>query len=318
MKRIKKKQKRESWSFGVFEFSQEQDPQDLFRLGVVLTESAEIVAFEPLPRQDDRARYTEWFAEILLDYGGAVDRVQVDDLALVRALRQNPQLAELRIQHDVKAPWTRMVRSELIPELPPIGASLTGTHHQVERLTEAARRIAVQEPWEAIGGDELLEIRGEDSRVTHPVVSVLGEAGEIFGLMFYGSLQTYEDYLELARTMQPPSEELMERMDVFGVWYDLDEMVSTGQREAFEREGLPHAPDAYPTFMHVTGAGPSDIETDAEAEELAIHVEIMVGFFEQLFELDTVTPLADLALEVELPGGAAVTVGGAYRQTTPS
>lgn len=121
------------------------------------------------------------------------------------------------------------------------------TIEQMRAFGEAAKRFYLAAPWRYLSDEDLIHVETPAPARELQHVTVLGGAGQVFGLGFFETPEDFE-----AVHADPDPETFMRARARWAVWYGSIEEMSFGDADLWENHGLPVAADhAYPVALRV-------------------------------------------------------------------
>jgi len=193
---------------------------------------------------------------------GRPSRVEVTDPALRDALA--PQLIELDTVVSVVASMPELDAAFLEMEkgmgrgqrFPGMLEQPGVTPDRVRAFADAAAEFFVAQPWRHLAGEDLIvvEARNAPKGLTH--LSVMGQAGQEFGLSFMANRKAFERLID-GRGAMP--------VEAYGITFGSIDEIPFADGDAWEAHDLPVAsPRAYPLFSRMRMGGEMTRPTAAE------------------------------------------------------
>jgi hypothetical protein len=140
------------------------------------------------------------------------------------------------------------------------------TPDSVAALFRAAAALFRASPWKFLPGDEVLSISIEQLGVKDAALTVIGQLGESYGLVFYRSLDDFEAFREAAANVQPGAPPQLPPH--FSLGFERGKDLDPRLRREISRHGWEVAgAKAYPVLMSVD---PDLIARPPTAEELTV------------------------------------------------
>jgi tetratricopeptide (TPR) repeat protein len=132
--------------------------------------------------------------------------------------------------------------------LPPDGLDAPGmTIERMRAFGEAAKRFYLAAPWRYLTDEDLIHVEAPRVEPGLRHVTVLGGAGQVFGLGFFETPEDFE-----AVHADPDPETVMQGRSRWAVWYGPIQEMSFGDADLWEDRGLPVAGEqAYPVALRV-------------------------------------------------------------------
>ena len=230
-------------------------------------------------------------------------------------VKASPVLEGATVVHERNPLALPLLREEMERSAPMIseGTLIGAREHKKEIAGQAARlnRIA---PWEFLYDSERLKLDGEG--ITHPIVSVLGAMGEVFGVTFFRSEEETTEFEEFGREIEfgAISPESLAALDVMTLWLETEEDFGDLGAEAARRQGLAVDDERYPrAFWLRPGAEQPDLRTAEESRRFLRHLEALAAALEAIAESDDSgwPPLEKWTAEVALSDGTKVSIAPA-------
>jgi tetratricopeptide (TPR) repeat protein len=136
------------------------------------------------------------------------------------------------------------------------------TIEQMRAFGEAAKRFFLVAPWRYCSNEDLIHVEAPAVERGLQHLTVLGGAGQIFGLGFFETPEDFE-----AVQADPDPETFTQARSRWAVWYGPIEEMPFGDADLWEDHGLPVAADhAYPIAIQV---GPNATMARPDAQVLA-------------------------------------------------
>ena len=121
------------------------------------------------------------------------------------------------------------------------------TPERLAAFADAAKRFYEAAPWQHLDENDLIELESPKTGRGLARLTVMGSAGETFGLAFFSSRNRYRAFME-----GTPPETLMENGSDWAIYLSPAWETAFGDLYAWERFGLPLASErAYPTAMRI-------------------------------------------------------------------
>lgn len=148
--------------------------------------------------------------------------------------------------------------------LPPDALDAPGvTIEQMRAFGDAAKRFFLAAPWRYLSDKDLIHVEAPAMERGLQHFTVLGAAGQVFGVGFFESPEDFE-----AIHADPDPETFMQARSRWAVWYGPIEEMSFGDADLWEDHGFPVAANhAYPVALRV--GGPNATITRPDARVLA-------------------------------------------------
>lgn len=137
------------------------------------------------------------------------------------------------------------------------------TRERMRAFGEAARRFYLAAPWRHLSDEDLIHVEAPTAARDLQYVTVLGRAGQVYGLGFFETPEDFE-----AVHADPDPERFMRTRARWAVWYGSIDEMPFGDADLWEDHRLPAAADrAYPVALQV--GGPDDTVVRPDARTLA-------------------------------------------------
>lgn len=133
------------------------------------------------------------------------------------------------------------------------------TIERMRAFGEAAKRFFLAAPWRHLTDEDLIYVEAPAAERGLQHLTVLGGAGQIFGLGFFETPKDFE-----AVQADPDPEAFMRTRSRWAVWYGPIEELPIGDADLWEDHGLPVAADhAYPVALRVGAPNATVVRPDA-------------------------------------------------------
>jgi tetratricopeptide (TPR) repeat protein len=231
--------------------------------------------------ESDRASDPGLALQVLADLGlkfarSRPARLEVADSTLGAELAEALADPELTVSVRTDLPAVDRVVREMgqgMSDAPPLPEALDAPGVTVERMrafAEAAREFYQAAPWQHLSGDDLIHVEAPAVASGLRHVTVLGAAGQTFGLGFFTSSQEFDALHE-----DPDPQTLLRERGKWSVLYGPIDEMPFGDVDLWEDHRLPAAgPSAYPVAMWY---GPGGKLRRPRAEELADMTAVLLA-----------------------------------------
>lgn len=183
----------------------------------------------------------------------------------------------------------------------------------VEELFKAAGILFRAAPWRNMSDEQILRVDIPTLGVAGACISIIGAAGDSFGLTLFSSLDDFEAFLEAAQGVRPRGGDLAAHLALRSLSFDPKDDFPPSLLREIEEHRLPVAgADGYPVLFCVNGDLSPLPVTSKDVRILTAVTRAFLFFFARnrdLFDHDEPEPVREIIEAVE---GVKVTITAPY------